>query len=673
MKATINLFKACILWKASVLVVLTQLLFLNNSSSQTQTWQWAIQGGGATAGTQGTGIAVDASGNIFVVGIFSGTATFGSTTITSCGSWDIYVLKYDASGNVLWLKNAGGKLEDYGSGIALDGSGNVYITGSFTDTAVFDVGSTVISSGSLDVFIAKYNSSGLLQWVKTAGNSLVDRAFAVAVDISGNAYLTGQYYGPITFAPLSQIGGYGGWDIFVVKYSSAGIAQWVTSGGSSVFAWYGESGMGIQIDQTGNVFVTGQLNGIAGYPTYFGSIALVSSGGADFFIAKYDASTSSWEWAVKGGGAGNETGSKLGLDNDGNVYVIGSFEGTATFGMNTITSDGTNDYFVLKYDPLGNFQWVNQMGGIGYFGERGMCVDTNGNVYVAATFGGTAIVGTSSVTSTGNDNIYIAKFNTTGIFQWVKHVPGSYYSTASGITTDTYGNVFVTGWFQSWIFFGSISLFRSGTRDMYLSSLSDIPLPVMLTHFNFTVRFNNVTLKWGTAWELNNSGFEVERKAPTNPPVGGTQEWLKVGFVSGHGTTSVPQNYAFNDNSLSTGTYHYRLKQVDFNGSCEYFNLNSDVVIGVPSKFHVSQNYPNPSNPKSKIDYEIPLNAKVSIKLYDLLGRQIIQIVDETKEAGYYTAEFDGTNLASGVYFYRIIAEGQGKSFNKTLKMVLIK
>lgn len=194
------------------------------------------------------------------------------------------------------------------------------------------------------------------------------------------------------------------------------------------------------------------------------------------------------------------------------------------------------------------------------------------------------------------------------------------------------------------------------------------PLPVEMLSFTFSVNKNNVTLAWETAFELNNSGFDIERK-----PAAGNEPWSKVSFIRGNGTTNEPKLYSFEDKKLKSGTYKYRLKQIDYNSSYEYFDLTEDVKVEPPKNFSIGQNYPNPSNPKSKIDYEIPVNGKVTLKLYNLLGQEVISLVDETKEAGYYTSEFDGTSLASGVYFYRIIAEGSGQKFTKTLKMILVK
>lgn len=192
------------------------------------------------------------------------------------------------------------------------------------------------------------------------------------------------------------------------------------------------------------------------------------------------------------------------------------------------------------------------------------------------------------------------------------------------------------------------------------------PLPVTLLSLTCSVDKNNVTLNWTTETELNNSGFDIERQKTED-------KWLKIAFIPGSGTTSEQKNYAYTDKKLNTGKYNYRLKQTDYNGNYEYFLLENDVNIKPPRSFSMGQNYPNPSNPKSKIDYEVPVNGKVTIKLYNLLGQEVINIVNEIKEAGYYTAEFDGANLASGVYFYRITADGSGQSFIKTIKLVLIK
>ncbi len=192
------------------------------------------------------------------------------------------------------------------------------------------------------------------------------------------------------------------------------------------------------------------------------------------------------------------------------------------------------------------------------------------------------------------------------------------------------------------------------------------PLPVTLSSFMHSVDKNNVRLMWVTEIELNNSGFDIERAIITQ---NGPGEWKKVGFVQGSGTTSQPKGYIYEDKKIQTGKYNYRLKQIDYSGNFEYFGLNNDVDVAPPFSFSVSQNYPNPSNPKSKIDYQLPMDSRVIIRIYNLLGQEVAALVDEIKQAGYHTAEFDGSNLASGVYFYRL----EAGDFKKIMKLVLVK
>jgi len=188
-------------------------------------------------------------------------------------------------------------------------------------------------------------------------------------------------------------------------------------------------------------------------------------------------------------------------------------------------------------------------------------------------------------------------------------------------------------------------------------------LPVELSSFSAFSNGSEVNLNWSTASESNNSGFAIERSVSTG------NQWSRVGFVSGNGNSSVTNNYSFSDRNISTGKYNYRLKQIDFNGNFEYFNLNSEIEVGSPSKFELSQNYPNPFNPSTKINYSIANEGFVSIKVFDNLGREVATLVNESKTAGFYTADFNGLNLNSGMYFYRLESNG----FTKVMKMSLIK
>lgn len=188
-------------------------------------------------------------------------------------------------------------------------------------------------------------------------------------------------------------------------------------------------------------------------------------------------------------------------------------------------------------------------------------------------------------------------------------------------------------------------------------------LPVELTGFTSLVYNRNVDLSWKTLEEVNNAGFDVERKSVSS------DAWEKVGYVNGHGTTTTSYIYTFTDRNLASGSYNYRLKQIDFNGNYEYHYLGSEVVIGTPTDFALSQNFPNPFNPETKINFQIPSSGFVSLKVFDNSGKEVATLVSQTMDAGFHTASFNAASLSSGVYFYKIETQG----FVKVMKMALVK
>lgn len=213
----------------------------------------------------------------------------------------------------------------------------------------------------------------------------------------------------------------------------------------------------------------------------------------------------------------------------------------------------------------------------------------------------------------------------------------------------------------------TIKIYGLTSFSIFAQVDSDSPLPVTLTSFTSNVTGRNVKLKWATDSELNNNGFNIERKITSG-------NWGNIGFVRGKGTINITSNYMYEDKNLNAGKYNYRLKQIDANGNFEYHYLNSVLEVGLPVKFDIGQNYPNPFNPLTKIDYQLPADSKVTLLVYDMTGREVKTLLNnEQRSAGYYTAEFNGSSFASGTYFYRFIAESGGKQNVMTKKMILIK
>ncbi len=204
------------------------------------------------------------------------------------------------------------------------------------------------------------------------------------------------------------------------------------------------------------------------------------------------------------------------------------------------------------------------------------------------------------------------------------------------------------------------ALFTVGTNGAMLKNTLSI-VPVELASFAATVTGNDVSLAWTTVTELNNQGFEIERKD-------GSGSWNRVGFVKGNGTRTTITEYAFTDKGVKEGRYSYRLKQIDFDGTVDYSNI-VEVEVGTPITFALDQNYPNPFNPSTTISYRIPEAATVTMKIFDVTGTEVATIVNAKQDAGSYTVNFDMTNFASGMYIYKIEA---GK-YSAIKKMMLMK
>jgi hypothetical protein len=222
---------------------------------------WVQQAGGSGF-DEGKSLGVDRSGNIYVTGYFSKTATFGPfTLIASSDDWELFIAKYDPSGKIQWAHNAGGISHVDALDLAVDNSGNAFITGAFHEISSF--GNTkLISSGDDDIFLAKYNAKGKLQWARQAGGKSEDRATGISVDRFGNIYLTGYFWENLILDHVSLTGGITG-DVFVAKYDAQGRLKWAKQAGGGIY----QTGSGIATDRAGNAYLTGQLQGTITFDT----------------------------------------------------------------------------------------------------------------------------------------------------------------------------------------------------------------------------------------------------------------------------------------------------------------------------------------------------------------------------------------------------------------------
>jgi len=205
------------------------------------------------------------------------------------------------------------------------------------------------------------------------------------------------------------------------------------------------------------------------------------------------------------------------------------------------------------------------------------------------------------------------------------------------------------------------------TGATWVDASSSLPLPVELTSFTASASNNAVSLSWITATETNNYGFEVERRT-VNSEQQTMNGWQKIGFVKGAGTSNAPKAYSYSDATASAGRYVYRLKQIDQDGSFKYSDA-VEVIFMKPAAFALEQNYPNPFNPETTINYQLPDASNVTLKVYNIIGEEVATLVNETKNAGSYTAQFNASQFSSGVYFFKLTAE----KFSSIRKMMLLK
>lgn len=459
-----------------------------------QTFDWVKTFGGTNA-DYGQCIAVDGTGNIFTTGMFRGTVDFdpgaGIFNLTSVGIDDIFISKFDASGNFLWAKRFGDSDYSVVRSIAVDNEGNVYTTGRFQGTGDFDPGtgtfnitSTIVNNlPVIDVFITKLDASGNFIWAKRLGGTGDDEVYSITVDGSANVYTTGAFEETADFDPgtgtFNLIAFGGSYDIFVSKLDVSGNFDFAVSlGGNGL-----DIGRSLAVDDSGNVYYTGEFQGTVDINPGGGTLNFTSNGGKDVFISKLNA-FGVFVWAKQIGGTSLDEGRSIALDNSGNVYTNGIFSGTVDFdpGVGTVNllSTGINDVFISKLDGSGNFVWAKQFD-VDLFDGKSLVLDGGGNVYTTGSFTGTVDfnpgAGTSNLFSVGQEDAFISKLDASGNFIWALKLSGTGGDERGySISVDVSSNVYTTGSFVGTADFdpGPLTSLQSsaGSTDVFVHKVS---------------------------------------------------------------------------------------------------------------------------------------------------------------------------------------------------------
>lgn len=494
-----------------------------------------------------------------------------------------------------------GNRYDHAAGVAIDVLGNVYVTGQ-----------SLWNNGFFNYATVKYNSTGVQQWVAGYSGPGTDDATGIALDNSGNIYVTGGSAGEVTNV-----------DFATIKYDPTGVQLWVQIYNGPVNG--GDKANAIKVDGSGNVYVTGISTGVGG--------------NYDFVTIKYNTNgVQQWVQRYDGPGNGDDVPYSLALDGSGSVYVTGWSIGSGT----------GHDFATIKYNSTGVQQWIRRYNGDGngLDESHSIALDNSGSIF---------ITGPSSGNGTGSDFATI-KYNSSGVQQWIQRYNsgGNVDDASSSIGTDVLGNCYVTGTDFTTIKYNSsgvqqwIQIYGGGAAN---SITVDEAGNCYLTGNQYvTIKYNTLgSLQWVQSYGPNvGSAVSIASDITGNVYITGTR-W----------TTSTNPDYVTIKYSQLTGI--------------------QPVSSDIPKKYSLSQNYPNPFNPNTKIRFDVPIplnppeggkfGVNVTLRIYDILGREVERLVKENLVPGAYEVNWDAGKYPSGVYIYML----QAGDFTETKKMILVK
>lgn len=429
--------------------------------SQLPTFQWAVNMGSGSKGDHC--LKVDISGNIYLTGFFQSTIDFdpgpGTFTLTADGLEDIFVSKVDASGNFLWAKKMGGKGNDCGLSLSIDGSGNIFTSGYFSDTLDFDPGPgtfTLTADGAKDIYVSKLDANGNFLWAKKMGGFAEEQANSIGLDATGNIYINGYFNNTVDFDPGAgtyTMTSKGMEDIFIEKLDATGNFIWAKQIGGI----QSDQALSMVVDGTGNVNSTGYFSDEVDFDPGPAVSTLTANGAKDVFYSKLDAS-GNFVWGLGFGSYTDDVCYSIALDPAGNLYTTGSYSGYCDFDpgppsymMNYLGS--TSSIFISKIDLTGNLSWA--VGLNSWYSNAGhsIFVDFSGDVFCTGIFGdamdfnpGPGTFYMTPVTSFfGATDVYVLKLNSFGTFMWAKSFGGIWWDDGRSIYAEFPDNVFING------------------------------------------------------------------------------------------------------------------------------------------------------------------------------------------------------------------------------------
>jgi hypothetical protein len=410
----------------------------------------------------GYSVKFDGFGNTYVTGSFQGSANFGNIQVSSAGTSDIFLAKYNPNYDLVWVRTLKSTNSSGSKEIAVDFAGNVYMTGTFIGTVSFG-NISLTEAGGIDGFITKFDTYGNAVWAKQISSGGYDAGYSIKFDASGSLYVTGAFSNTASFGTTSLTSD-GGNDIFIAKYTASnGDLIWAKKFGGT----NDQSGSDIIITSSANIYLAGSFFISAN----FGSHTLSAAGGLDGFVVKLN-SNGDIVWAKQISGTNWGNALSIAVDGGENCYVAGYFGGSINFGGSNLTSLGHEDTFLAKYSLNGDLIWVKTAGcNFNYSNAKSVTTDAVGNIYVTGYFTGTTIFQDKTLTSNDNGgDIFTAKYNSQGNLLWVKKAGGVDTDRANSIVVNGSGIVTICGFFRGTgtSTFGTSSIIGRGNDDIFL-------------------------------------------------------------------------------------------------------------------------------------------------------------------------------------------------------------
>jgi hypothetical protein len=503
-----------------------------------------------------------------------------------------------------WTKTFGSIGEEYGCSIVTDDSSNSYVTG-YIDATNFlrSQNNTCINH---DIFVAKYDKHGNQIWIKQIGGKADDMGWGITIDSDHNVYIAASFMDTINLDTDTLISN-GYIDALICKFNTSGELQWAKKAGGT---WI-DYAYSIACDSQNNIYVTGSISGTS----VFNSTSLISNGSNDYFLAKYDTS-GNLLWALNNGGvtAIGDEGYAVSVDNNDNIYICGKFSDTAYFTTDTLISQGNGDIFIAKYNSSGDMEWIKAAGGNDKDVAQSIVQDDDGNTYVTGYFKGITNFDSISLSSSGESDIFLAKYDLSGNLKWVKKSGGTGYDQGISIDVFKNENIYVTGFFNDNASFESYNITSNGLTDVFLLCLDS------MGNFNWVKHSGSTGIDAGTSVRTDT---------------------LNNIFLTGEFSSSC----FFDSTSLiNEGSKDFFVTLISANTSVGMDEKKNNKTLFI---------YPNPTNQKVNIllsDNADFLTAKAEI--YSLTGELIM--IEELKN---YLNILDLINLSKGIYLIKITTQ----------------